>query len=67
MRSLNTLYLSDMFEIHSRFVVLLVVNHFFTYFTFKDSTSERSDVELVKETEKLLRQELLNSPDVYSS
>ena len=61
------LYLFDMFEIHSRFVVLLVVNRFFTYFTFKDSTSERSDVELVKETAKLLRQKLLNSPDVYSS
>ena len=34
---------------------------------FKDSTSERSDVELVKKTAKLLHQELLNSPDIYSS
>ena len=34
---------------------------------FKDSTSEKSDVELVKKTAKLLRQELLNSPVVYSS
>ena len=34
---------------------------------FKDSTSERSHVELVKKTAKLLCQELLNSPDIYSS
>ena len=34
---------------------------------FKDSTSERSDADLVKKTAKLLRKELLNSPDVYSS
>ena len=34
---------------------------------FKDSTNERSHVELVKKTAKLLCQELLNSPDVYSS
>ena len=34
---------------------------------FKDSTSERNHVELVKKTAKLLCQELLNSPDVYSS
>ena len=34
---------------------------------FKDSTSERSNVDLVKKTAKLLRQELLNSPDVYFS
>ena len=33
----------------------------------RDSTSERSDVELVKKTAKLLHQELSNSPDVYSS
>ena len=33
---------------------------------FKDSRSERSDVELVKRTAKFLRQELLNSPNVYS-
>ena len=33
---------------------------------FKDSTCERSDVELIKKTAKLLRQELLNSPYVYS-
>ena len=34
---------------------------------FKDRTSERSDAELVKKTPKVLRQELLNYPDVYSS
>ena len=33
----------------------------------RDSTSERSDVELVKKTAKRLDQELSNSPDVYSS
>ena len=32
-----------------------------------EGRSERSDFELVKKTAKLLRQELLNSPDVYSS
>ena len=34
---------------------------------FKDSTSERSDVELLKKTAKRLLQELLNSLDVFSS
>ena len=33
----------------------------------KGSTSERSDVEVVKKIVKRLLQELLNSPDVYSS
>ena len=62
---LNTFYSCDMFEMHSRFVLLLIVDHFLTFVTIKEKTSEISDVALVKETAKLLRQELLNSPYLY--